>query len=546
MVKHPFLASSLLSLWFSSASAAEPTYWTDIRPILRKHCTVCHIVKNVKEFDVSGGLALDSYEAAVKGAKKPGKSHASRLVELVKSTDENRRMPKDAPPLPAEAIDLLSRWIASGAKEGVAPVGTAAAPAASPKRLRKLDIVLNSNATPPKGLLSQANPGKLDLVLKAGPLAPITAVAFSPDGRLLASGSYGLVTVWDLMTARPAKQLTNVLGAVNDLKFSPDGKLLAVGGGQPSARGDLRLFDSATWQLVATLGGHEDVVFSVAFSPDGKRLASASFDKTVRVWDGVTHKCQLTFDGHSDFVYAVAFSPDGHWLASSSKDRSVKILDAHSGKSLATFSGMNEDVLAVAIRPDGKIVVSSGYEPALTWWAARSTGAAAESGQASASPRIRNQGGHGLAVHELLFSKDGTLLVSAGADSTVRLWNGDNGAAIRTINTGSVAYAVACSPDSKFIASGGFDGQMKLWEAASGRHLVTLLGFPSSGEEPAWLALTLEGYFHASEPVCSQLAWRMSGQAVAAEALVGHLKNTGMLVKALRGEAIPSPDFKKR
>src|SRR5262249_44626170 len=160
---------------------------------------------------------------------------------------------------------------------------------------------------------------------------------------------YGLVTIWDLSSARPTKMLTNVLGAVNDLRFSRDGKILAVAGGQPSAKGDLRLFQVADWKLLAALRGPDDVVFAVAFNRDGSRLASASFDKTVRIWNmsrvpvGKGDLLERVLTGHSDFVYAVAFSPDGKHLASASKDRTVKLIETATGKSVFTFGGMEQD-----------------------------------------------------------------------------------------------------------------------------------------------------------------------------------------------------------
>src|SRR4029077_13954665 len=110
------------------------------------------------------------------------------------------------------------------------------------------------------------------------------------------------------------------------------------------AKGDLRLYQTSDWKLLATLRGHDDVVFSLAFSPDGAHLASASFDHTVRLWDVATHATLKEYHHHSDFVYAVAFSPDGKRLVSASKDRTVQLFDKETTKSVFTFSGMNEDV----------------------------------------------------------------------------------------------------------------------------------------------------------------------------------------------------------
>jgi WD40 repeat protein len=274
------------------------------------------------------------------------------------------------------------------------------------------------------------------------------------------------------------------------------------------------------------------VVFSVAFHPDGKRLASASFDKTVRLWDLATHKTLTTLSGHSDFVYAVAFNADGKWLVSASKDRSVKLVETDTGKSRFTFS-LDDDVLTVTVSPDGKNVISSGFQPSLFWW------------DPTTGQRVRAQGGHGVATHEVCFSKDGKLLASAGADRTVRLWNGGTGALLQTLPANSVAYAVALSPDGKRVAAGCFDGLIRLWDTASARPLVTLLALPPEGDKYDWLAVTPEGYTSGSAGLTALGQWRMAGQAVTAETVWKALRQPDAVAKSARGETVTPPVFGK-
>jgi WD40 repeat protein len=514
----------------SGARAQGPTYWQDIRPIFRKHCTVCHSTRYLKKPDVSGGLALDTYAVALKGTThaviEPGKSAASLLVERITTTDVKKRMPLDADPLPKDAIELIRRWIDAGAKEGVKEDVPESIASVTPKRpVRKRDVLLLTSAT--------MRGGKLQLGMKIGPLAPVAAVAFDKDGKRLAAGSYGQVVVWDLDTARPRKLLTNVLGAVNDLKFSPDGQILAVAGGQPSAKGDLRLYRVSDWKLLATLRGHDDVIFSVAFSPDGNRLVSASFDHTLRLWDIAKQQSIRTYLHHSDFVYAVAFAPDGKQIVSASKDRTVQLFDAETGKSVFTFSGMDQDVMAVAFRPDGKRLVSSGFEAGIWWW------------DPASGEKVKMQGGHGIAVHELCFSKDGKRVVSAGADRTTRIWDGSTGAPIKAIAVGSSVYAVAISPSGKTIATGSFDGLVRLWDAASGRHLVTLLAIAGEGDQPDWLALTPEGYALGSDRLVKLGQWRTGSSEIAPDRVWSALHRPEQVARAVRGEAVAAPKLEK-
>src|SRR5579884_3309579 len=153
------LFSCSFVFFVDGSSGAEPTYWQDVRPVLRGTCFACHNHRSVKDPDVSGGLALDSYEAALKVVKAHDGA-ASPLVQRLTTPDTEKRMPLGADPLPAERIALVRRWIDSGAREGQRPEeATVTAAPASRARVRKLEVKLPTTAVPPKGVLGNGASG---------------------------------------------------------------------------------------------------------------------------------------------------------------------------------------------------------------------------------------------------------------------------------------------------------------------------------------------------------------------------------------------------
>jgi WD40 repeat protein len=388
------------------------------------------------------------------------------------------------------------------------------------------------------GTTTKVSPANLQAVLKAGPISPVTAVCFGPDGKRLFVGSYGRVVVWNLEQGRVSGYLDGVVGAVHDLELSPDGKQLAVGGGEPSQTGTVLFYDAAApARPVSKLAGHSDVVYALAWTADGKRVATASFDKTVKVWDlpaampALTVPAltvpALTVKDHTDAVLAVAFSPDGKTLVSGGRDHSVKVFDAATGKSLRTLTGHDQDVQALAISADGKSVISSGREPGLRWW------------DLATGKLTRNQGGHGNSVFEVRRSVDGKQLLSVSQDQTVRLWDGDSGGQQKAYSSnGDPLFCAALSPDGKRVAAGSWNGLLRLWDAASGRLLVLGFALPDPSAKPEWLLATPEGYLSASEGAPAVLQWKVGGEAVAAEPFSGTLLKPEEVLKALRGEAL--------
>ena len=198
----------------------------------------------------------------------------------------------------------------------------------------------------------------------------VNAVAFSPDGQLLASASHdGTVRLWNASTGEPTQTLEGHSGSVNAVAFSPDGQLLA----SASHDGTVRLWNAATGEPTQTLEGHSGSVNAVAFSPDDQLLASASRDGMVRLWNAATGEPAKTLEGHNGSVNAVSFSPDGQLLASASHDHTVRLWNASTGEPLRRLKHHSSIVNAVAFSPDGELLASASNDDTVKLWNA-STG----------------------------------------------------------------------------------------------------------------------------------------------------------------------------
>ncbi len=404
-----------------------PDYRAQVAPLLKKYCVGCH---HGKEAD--GDLSFESFADLQKGGKNgpallPGQPESSRMIRLLKETSE-RRMPPEGEPRPSEAeIALLVAWIKAGARgpDGVEP--------------HRLSLVV-----------PEVKP-RVDL-------KPITDLALSPDGSLLAVARFADVTITSTEGASPSgnmvRRLTEFPGKVNAIHFSQDGSQLVAASGVVGLGGVASLWSMADGSLIREFPGHRDTLYDAELSPDGTILATCSYDKTIILWDAATGKSLRTLTGHNGAVYDVAFSPDGKFLVSASADDTCKVWRIADGKRMDTLGQPLKEQYSVTFSPDGRFIVAGGADNRIRVWQFISR----------ERPRINplrfSRFAHEGAVTRVAYTPDGSQLVSLAENKTWKVWETQGFTELHLHNEPAVAVALAINAPKRTVTIGRLDGTL--------------------------------------------------------------------------------------
>jgi WD40 repeat protein len=461
-------SSGLVLLACTAGLAAPPPvrFSRQVLPVLERECQACHSGSAPQ-----GGFSLETQAKLLAGGRHgaalvPGKSKQSNLIRYL--TGELQPQMPPGKPLAPSTIALLRRWIDEGAKID-------SFRASSPGAL----------ASPPTAAVrARALPGTV---------APVTALAYSPDGKRLAVGGYRVVRLVDPVTGAITHTLPGPVDQVLALAWSSDGRWLAAAGGLPGVHGEICIWNTATWVRPRFLKQHTDTIYGIAWRPRAPEFAAASLDKTVTIWNSANGTVVRTLKDHADAVFAVAYSPDGHWLATGSADRSVKLYrwEGVQAFRLSGFQGNRTEqqdpqnlnqpgraasagapvrpaaalshpdgVSALAFGPKSDLLVSACLDKRVRVWPVKA--------EAIEKPTRTHEEGE--PVNAVAFSADGSLFLWGAVNHKVRIWNAEVSERKQEMSDATDwVYAVAASPDGKTVAAGAGDGKIYWWNGADGK-----------------------------------------------------------------------------
>lgn len=429
-------------LWqIAPVKAAPPVVFSkQVLPLLKAQCFSCHGGANP-----ASGYSLETRDRMLAGGRHGAAILVSKGAQssfiLYMTGELKPKMPPNGA-IDLEKIAIIRRWIDEGAK---------------------VDTMIM--AGPTGG--TKAPPPPLKTNAASHLPAPVTALAYAPDGKLLAAGGYRCVRLLDPATGEITRTIPGPADQVQALAWSSDGKLLAAGGGVPGKAGEVVLLDTASWKPVRTLAEHTEVVYAVAFRPNAHELATGSLDKTARVWNGDTGQMLHLIKDHAEAVFGVAYAPDGKLLATASGDRSAKLFQTSDYKRVATLSAHQDAVTHVAFNQNGTLLATTSADRQIRIWKV-------EIGKMENPLR---QQGDGDTINACAFSPDGSLLVYGSSSSRVRVFNGDGANQKQDWKEPQDwVYAVAVGADNQTVAAGTQDGKVLLWDAKNGKlvHTTTL------------------------------------------------------------------------
>jgi WD40 repeat protein len=415
--------ASLVGLLMPLHAEEPPSFARDVAPIFTANCVGCHAASVQM-----GNLNLDSFEDLKKGGHHgevitPGKSDESRLYLMI-TGKLTPAMPLSGKKLADGEIETIRKWIDAGAQP----------PAPG-------EIVAKSAPTIPD-------------VKPLAPVKPlIAALAFRPDGKILALGEFKEVR---LVEPESRKIIATLPGEAEDVRavaFSPDGKLLAAAGGLPASGGEVKIWDVEKRAELRTIHGHADCIYAVEFSPDGKSIATSSYDKLIKLWDVESGKEIRTLKDHIDAVYALAFTPDGKRLVSASADRGVKIWDVATGERLYTLSDPTDGLNTLALDPAGKRVAAAGLDRSIRVWSLGD----------KTGKLLYSLIAHEDAILQLAWSPDGKYLISTSADKQLKIYHADDLSVVKTMPQPDWVMSLEFAPDGKSFAVGRFDGSYQIY-----------------------------------------------------------------------------------
>ncbi|MEA3211794.1 MAG: hypothetical protein QOE70_4851 [Chthoniobacter sp.] len=432
-----FVALALIS----TAAAGEPvSFRKEIAPLLHRRCASCHSEDNAK-----GGYRLDSFTHLLQKGDSdlapiaPGKAGDSELYRLLLESSPEDRMPQKADPLPAGELALIARWINEGAAyDG----GKAERPLVELARETLLRPAPEHYARP----------------------APVTALAFSPDGTQLAVSGYYEVTFWNAETGALVRRVGGMPERITALAWHPKRNLIAVAGGSPSQWGAVLLIDPAAGFQARVLCDLPETALSVAFSPDGKLLLASAGDRTIRQFDLPGGKQKRLWRQHADWVQSVAFSRDGSRFVSASRDRTARVFDLASGEVRATYADHEAPLLAAAFTGSSSVVSASRGQP-LHFWDADSGSKKGEFVEAAREVQVLLPSGFGL--------------LTGGTDHLVRVQQlSDRRELFALQGHHDVVESLALDPRGTVFASGAHDGEICIWSLACGTWLRRFVSSP--------------------------------------------------------------------